>query len=291
MASSDSTAPFGDPGRFTIKTLPRVPATPRESAASGVERRPVARITSAKQGISRSITDRVASGVTSRKAIPVPPVVKTADTRPESARSARRPPIAAASSGRTSSTETRQPSCSSRSRTAGPEMSERVPLCAESLMVSTAASIIRSALASGLFEQVHILNLDGFIESLRHVVYGQGGDRGSGKCLHFDTGLTCGRHGGRDTYTARLDAGFDVGMRQHQRMTQRDQLRSLLRGRDSGKSGDLQRIALWILRQLAEHRRTDTDEGVRACLAPRRRLIRHVHHPCAASGIVVREFL
>ena len=35
IASRDSTAPFGEPGRVTIKTFPRVPASDRESTASG----------------------------------------------------------------------------------------------------------------------------------------------------------------------------------------------------------------------------------------------------------------
>jgi hypothetical protein len=42
----------------------------------GVWRRPSARIASAKPGASRSITARVASGVTSSGVRPVPPVVK-----------------------------------------------------------------------------------------------------------------------------------------------------------------------------------------------------------------------
>ena len=55
----------------------RAPATARESAAIGVCASPVARISSARPGASRSITARVASGVTSRGPKPVPPVVTT----------------------------------------------------------------------------------------------------------------------------------------------------------------------------------------------------------------------
>ena len=57
-----------------------MPPSERERSASGVDARPLARITSPKPGISRSKMERVASGVTSRRAIPVPPVVKMAET-------------------------------------------------------------------------------------------------------------------------------------------------------------------------------------------------------------------
>ena len=53
------------------------PARPRESGASGVSARPRARRCSAMPGASRSRTSSVASGVTSRAARPVPPVVTT----------------------------------------------------------------------------------------------------------------------------------------------------------------------------------------------------------------------
>ena len=53
-----------------------MPATPRESMPIGVCWRDSARIASAMPGASRSITARVASGVTSSGVRPVPPVVK-----------------------------------------------------------------------------------------------------------------------------------------------------------------------------------------------------------------------
>ena len=52
IASSDSSAPFGLPGRLTIRLPPRTPATPRLRSAIGVERRPSARIASASPGTS-----------------------------------------------------------------------------------------------------------------------------------------------------------------------------------------------------------------------------------------------
>lgn len=55
-ASSDSTAPAGLPGRFTIKLVPRIPHTPRLSAANRVLRIPSARICSAIPSTMRSHT-------------------------------------------------------------------------------------------------------------------------------------------------------------------------------------------------------------------------------------------
>ena len=56
---------------------PIVPATPRESSPCGVFAIESARIAWEIPGASRSSTERVASGVTSRAASPVPPVVRT----------------------------------------------------------------------------------------------------------------------------------------------------------------------------------------------------------------------
>ena len=71
---------------------PRSPATPRERSACGVRASASARIASAIPGASRSSTVRVASGVTSRGANPVPPVVSTSNA-PASASSAIAPAI------------------------------------------------------------------------------------------------------------------------------------------------------------------------------------------------------
>ncbi len=70
------TAP-GLPGRLTIRQPPTTPALPRDSAANGVSAAARARRCSAIPGASRSTTSSVASGVTSRGARPVPPVVST----------------------------------------------------------------------------------------------------------------------------------------------------------------------------------------------------------------------
>ena len=72
-ASRDSTAPAGLPGRLRIRAFPRTPQTPRLKAANRVFLRPSARMRSDTPSIRRSQTARVASGVTSRAAMPVPP--------------------------------------------------------------------------------------------------------------------------------------------------------------------------------------------------------------------------
>ena len=77
-----STAPLGLPGRLRMRVRPRIPATARDSMACGVILSDSARMTSARPGASRSITDRVASGVTSRGAKPVPPVVSITSKSP-----------------------------------------------------------------------------------------------------------------------------------------------------------------------------------------------------------------
>src|SRR5205807_2116641 len=63
--SSDSRTARGDPGRFTTSADPTAPATPRESIPWAVFSSDFARRASAIPGTSRSITRRVASGVTS----------------------------------------------------------------------------------------------------------------------------------------------------------------------------------------------------------------------------------
>ena len=88
-----------EPGRLTISVLPRIPETPRDRIARGVDARPAARRVSEIPGASRSITARVASGVTSRALNPVPPVVITMSMVPPSHQSSKRPVICVVSSG------------------------------------------------------------------------------------------------------------------------------------------------------------------------------------------------
>ena len=81
---SVSAIAFGWPGRLRISARPRITPTWRDRIAVGTKRRPIWRICSPKPGISRSATASVASGVTSRGAGPVPPVVSTRSQRSSS---------------------------------------------------------------------------------------------------------------------------------------------------------------------------------------------------------------
>ena len=74
---SVSAMDFGCPGRLTMSARPRMTAVWRDRMAVGTKRRLIWRICSPKPGITLSATASVASGVTSRGAGPVPPVVST----------------------------------------------------------------------------------------------------------------------------------------------------------------------------------------------------------------------
>ena len=75
--SSVSLIALGWPGRLRISALPRITPTCRDRIAVGTNFRLICRICSPNPGISLSATASVASGVTSRCAGPVPPVVST----------------------------------------------------------------------------------------------------------------------------------------------------------------------------------------------------------------------
>ena len=85
IAPSCSTHPFGEPGVLQMMACPRMPAMPRESRPSGL----TSRIASASPGASRSMTARVPSGVWSRGANPVPPVVTMTPANPSAQRAER----------------------------------------------------------------------------------------------------------------------------------------------------------------------------------------------------------
>src|SRR6266542_5447621 len=75
--SSVSRIDFGWPGRLMMSERLRTTATWRDRIAVGTNSRPILRICSPNPGMSLSATASVASGVTSRGAGPVPPVVST----------------------------------------------------------------------------------------------------------------------------------------------------------------------------------------------------------------------
>jgi len=134
-AFSDSTAAFGLPGRFRINDEPQMPHRPRLRAARGVFFAPSLRMRSGMPSTRRPQTARVASGVTSRAAMPVPPVVTISGNAAARRRNAAS--SVAWSSGTTSILSTTKWFFCKSSRTAGPERSERVPEETESLMVRT----------------------------------------------------------------------------------------------------------------------------------------------------------
>lgn len=74
-ASRHSSMALGFPGRLTISVFPRTPAVWRERIAVGTYCKLTCRICSPKPGSIFLHTASVASGVTSLKAGPVPPVV------------------------------------------------------------------------------------------------------------------------------------------------------------------------------------------------------------------------
>ena len=97
--SSVSRIDLGWPGRLMIRHLPRITATWRDRIAVGTKLRLMRRISSPKPGISLSPMASVASGVTSRTAGPVPPVVSTRLQPAVSTSSTRVRSISARSSG------------------------------------------------------------------------------------------------------------------------------------------------------------------------------------------------
>ena len=89
---------FGRPGRFTTSACPQMPAVCRERIAVGTYFSDSCRMSSPKPGSIRVQTRSVASGVTSRGAGPVPPVVTTRQ-QPSAASSRIAVAIASRSSG------------------------------------------------------------------------------------------------------------------------------------------------------------------------------------------------
>ena len=140
IADKPSRTPEGEPGRFTTSESPIVPATARDSAAIGVWVRPSARISSAKPGASRSMTARVASGVTSRGPNPVPPVVTTSPCDAES--SVKTPSISRRSSGTTLRVVTSNPLARRIDSARSPDSSTREPRVTPSETVTTAVEIV-----------------------------------------------------------------------------------------------------------------------------------------------------
>ena len=116
IAASPSRTPLVDPGRLMMSVRARTPASPRESAARGKVVSESNRMRSAIPGASRSSTARVASGVRSRGARPVPPVVSTRSATSPSHQAT----SCAAMAVTSSATRARAPAVECRPRLRGP---------------------------------------------------------------------------------------------------------------------------------------------------------------------------
>src|SRR5437868_5406516 len=130
---------FGWPGRLMISAPLRITPTWRERIAVGTNFRLIWRICSPKPGITLSATARVASGVTSRGAGPVPPVVSTRSQRRSSTSSRSAAAMASCSSGmrRASQVIGLRTARPSHSFSAGMPLSSYVPADARSLTETT----------------------------------------------------------------------------------------------------------------------------------------------------------
>lgn len=135
IAARKSTAPPGEPGVLMTRQRPTTPASARDSRPLGPDRR----IASASPGARRSMIPNVASGVTSRGANPVPPVVTITPVKCSlMARSAA--VTGSTPSGETARSTTSKPAELRQSTSAVPERSSARWLATESETVSTFAS-------------------------------------------------------------------------------------------------------------------------------------------------------
>src|SRR5580692_10899016 len=266
-----SFTPPVDPGRLTMRTSPARPARPRDSMADGIPAAtPAARIDSAIPGTSRSMTLRVISGVRSLGVNPVPPVV-TITRYPEATPSSR-----ACSTGSPSLTtrlSTAHPASASRSASTGPDRSSYTPADARFEIVTASArtteprvippsvAVLHASLmtavpssrswpaphpglAAGLLVHPHVGDHRRRVHRLDHVDQRQRGHGHRRERLHLDARPVRGPRGRRDRHPVVLHLELDRDGVQPDGVTQRDQVRGLLRALDSGDPGHGNRIAL-----------------------------------------------
>ncbi len=146
-ATAGSTAPrhsrtaLGLPGRFKISAPPRVPHTARDTAAREVLARLTMVMALSKPAMRFSMTRKVASGVTSRGATPVPPVVQM-KSKPSTRASCVKSAASCRSSSGSTKPRARQSSISARANSSmsGPEASARKPAAPLSLRVIQASA-------------------------------------------------------------------------------------------------------------------------------------------------------
>ena len=201
---------------------------------------------------------RVASGVTSRGAKPVPPVVSTTWAR--AGELPQRPAIAPRSSG-TIRRSTSYPASGKQRRQ---HLAARIlahaggdavrdgedgrPHSATSLVFSSSLTSSTTISLSMAFD---------------HVVDGQRGDRGGRQRLHLDARLRRRLGRGHDRDARLLDLELDTEMRQRERVAERDQLGRPLRRHDPGELGGRQRVALRQVAQPRRGARAHAHEGAR----------------------------
>ncbi len=165
----------------------------RERIAFGVSSSERIRIASPNPGSSTRMISRIASGVKSRAAIPVPPVVRI-KPQPCALKARMVVLIFPSSSGMTASPCTTQPYCSAAARTAGPPRSSYCPAEARSEMVMM-PTVMAMRLALLLREQTDVGDFHGFVHRFAHVVNRQEGQGHPGERLHFHAGLRGGARG------------------------------------------------------------------------------------------------
>ena len=258
---------------------------------------PVARIISPSPGISRSITPRVASGrdiaqrnasaARSENGAHLTAIGEGNQFFPDMPECRRRLPL---------SPRTRQPSCSRRAWTAGPgairALSRGNGIADRKDRHGfhfAALPPVVAALAAGLFEQVQVLDVDGFIERLGHVVDRQRGNRGSRERLHFDAGLAGGGGTGDDAHAVCFDltstsawesiSGWQSGISSDVFLAAAiPAMRAISSGLPLGFSGSFASTS-GCIRTKAWARAVRLVAGFG----------RNIHHARAAGGIVVRE--
>lgn len=143
-AARQSATAAGLPGRLMMSEPPRVPAICRDKMAVGTTLSEAARINSPKPARMRWHTCAVASGVTSRRDGPVPPVVNTSTHRSSSHKHRSAESIRSTSSGTNTLTGSHSLwiDSESQSTTAGPPRSSYSPRNARSDTVTMPIRIV-----------------------------------------------------------------------------------------------------------------------------------------------------
>ena len=96
---------------------------------------------------------------------------------------------------------------------------------------------------------------------------------------------------GFDGYTAFYYGHLHVNEAEGQRVTHRDEGRSLLGCLNSGEAGDLQRISFWVLRERGQDGSGQLHKCAGHCFSPGRDFGAYIHHVRLAGFVVVRQFL